>query len=672
MANDYESLYLGSKGALEPATPTPMPEASSPLGIAPAGFGGQGVLSKPDLSSVTPPDFYRPSRNSLVGQEQDQSLFSKITGALMNAGTQPGELPVTMKMQLATSEVRHKQLQDELAWKNYNRSQLIFQNTLEEQKRDNIMYSMSIMPNAIAQIRATGDPELKNQIGKWYADNMNALAPGTGSIVEHYVKNPFHVSMWQALMADPKSPVASQLRELTNSVGFEHVLDMPEGQEMIKILGHDAATTVIAHMPKAAVDKLATGKMGEEEFKAAYKQTMYDPNNLGWGPALATAGEAFLGTPAGQQLMVGKGVQTNELAIAQQKKGYGSNPMNALKFKEFETNQFKIDHADELGLSTSDVQKLQAHNDRLMTYTSPVSQPGESKSSLHSSALFDLSGGLYQTKQDILDKTPEGSPARKQGLAWADQATQVQKTYSAQSQLGARMQEPAKPEDLSNMFSGKALLSGHRLEPVAPQSTMELRTNPDNIKVTPDEQVKYGNIIKSKTAGKALFEMAAKVYTAKSGNAMAKQQSTDLMFNSTLTAGAGALINPQMKVYHDILEAWAGNNAKALGGEVGVLTNVDIDRWVRTFPGGSDTPTTIMAKRKIFEQMTDLVRETQEGILAGRLSVVRDAEGFITNKDIRQKIEGLIGSAEGLTKDEVTGPTAKSRADALLQRMQGN
>jgi hypothetical protein len=630
-SDDYTSqfapLNIGSKSALQS-------QATPSTGLS------------PELEAATPtaPPGYQPGPTAPVSFEYEKNPLFKLGNILGSIGE---DMPIAFKLRAAQMEAKQKADTNKLALDNYYKTNAVVRETARQHNRDMMFKTLEMLPNIIGRLDAISDPKDLETMAGVYSDILESGVPGLGKVAKMMVDphSKSRILGFNSLMASPT--LGAQARELSNNRGVPELMQDPQFHALIDLQGRDTISTIVSRIKHEDMIKIGKGEVSQPEFEKLYNEAIMD-ESFKLQPIDVAFAKSALHTPYGEEVMAGLHIPTNKMAVAQGKKTGTGNPMNALKYKEFQQNQFKIEHAEELGLGGDEVATLKSHNDRLLSYTAAQSMPGESKTSLHSSALFDLSGGLYQTKQDILDKTPEGSPARKQGLAWAEQATEVQKTASAQSQLGARMQEPAKPEDLSNMFSGKALLSGHSLEPVAPQSTMQLRTNPDNIKVTPDEQIKYGNIIKSKAAGKDLFDMAQALFTAKSGPEMLKQQSQWAMFGSELTAGAGALINPSMKTYNDVLEAWAGNNAKALGGEVGVLTNVDINRWVRTFPGGSDTPTTIAAKRKIFNQMTDLVRATQEQILAGRLSVTRDAAGNITNKDIRQKIEGLLGSAEGL------------------------
>lgn len=615
----------------------------------PPGFGGQGAVTLPSQQEnralPSPPPGYMPGYTAPVRQTYEDSTFFKIGSVLASYGE---KVPVNLQLRLAQQAADLQQSHVKLGWDNYYKSNQAAQDTIKDHNREAMKSGLEMLPHFKGVLNSIEDPEKRTAMATHFGQLLDNFAPGLGEVMRTFDKNPSHVLGYDMLM---KHPVyGPRYQNIAATMSYEQQMKDPGVQQVVESLGRDTIPKIISRFNKKEHATLVSGTMTEPEFTEAYDRAMND-QSLGPIDGLDTAfAKSVLHTQYGEEIMKGFKVQTNKSLVKLEGKAVGSsNPLNAIKAKEFDQNQFKIDHAADLGLSTDEVSKLQAHNDRLLTYTGAESKPGESKTSLHSSALFDLSGGLYQTKQDILDKTPEGSPARKQGLAWSEQATQVQKTASSQAQLGARMQEPAKPEDLSNMFSAKALLSGHVLEPVAPQSTLELRTNPNNVKISPDEQVKYSNLTTALASGKELFALADKAFKETTHLGMLNQAAKYAMLDSKLTAGAVAMADPDMAVYHDLAEAWGGKNAKALGSESGVLTDRDINRWVSTFPTSADTADTRKAKQKIFNKMIQIVRDTQEQVMAGRLTVTRDDNGRIANKDFRQKIEGLLGSAEALT-----------------------
>lgn len=654
-------LNLGSESALEPATPTPLSVEGPPPGFS-------GKVFSDDDRPVAPPSYYTPSSSSLAGQAQEQSLFQKITGAMINAGTKPGEIPTTMKMQLAQAQTRHQEMQNDLAWSNYQRAQATFQNTLDQQKRDNITSSMSIMPNAIAQIRAAGTPELRAQLGKWYADNMNALAPGTGNIIDAYVKNPFHVSMWQALMADKTNPVAKQLRDLTASVGFEHVLEMPEGKAMIDILGHDAANNVVNHLPSEVTTKLSTGKMGESEFKQAFKQAMYDPLVLGWGAEMSTAVEAFLDQPEGQQFMVAKGVDTDFAKTTRKNKAKADGYITAKKDERFQKNEELIAFDQENpGLINPNALKVAKEQNAIaMGDLQKQTNPGENPNNSVVQRWKIATNFKYDNIEEAL-LLPEG-PERQKALAAFEIARGQQDKAAAAASMGVKLEAP---HDMVT-HPVYTMDSNGNLKPVTGEVSERSYRTGKFFSMTDDQKQKIGKLGKAKAGGKILFDAADKAFkstdaTGKSAELLAENAVNGFLSKVPGAAATVAVQYPDIYNYISQRDSALGDYARSLGGEVGVLTDQDIARVVKMFPGASDSARTRKAKRKAFEQLIKINEDALHMVLVGNKGT--DNEGVVTPEQlellkhdptIQQKIQGILGSVEGLREDQNVNPQATS------------
>jgi hypothetical protein len=633
-----------------------------PTGYSGETFGTPTVPSTYQPETLKAPALYYPGKDAATYQApfSISNVFEALGGAVMTNLQMPA-----VKLRIAQQEIQLRESQDQQAWQNLYRANAVAEQNMRVQNQNMMEHGIEMSARAKDDIY-NAPPEKKELVTTFWKKYLDSAAPGFGDVATFFRANQGHTYLFDAFLQSGTSE-ATATQELVAQNGYPQTLQQDTTKVQMQIYGHDLLQQSIGNLDDKHMKMLQEGKLTQEELLIQIPGIALRKN---WSPVEMRAAQATIMDPNFENGIAGLGVITNIAKATLQKKPGTGNPMNAVKAAEFTRNQFKIDHATELDLSQNEIDKLQNRNDILEQIERPLGNPGQSRSDVRANTLSDLSSGQYQTDADITNKTKPGSPERLQARAWAKQATEAKKTASAQASLGARMQEPAPLEKLTNTFSAKALFKDHVLEGVGPQSTLTLRTNTDNFTASPDEQVKYSNIIKSKAAGKSLFDMASRVFTATSSAGLTMQTAKMGALNSQLTAPFVTVTNPELATYHDILEAWAGNNAKALGGEVGVLTNVDIDRWVRTFPKGGDTPAVIKMKHKIFDQMTDLVRNTQEGILAGRLKPIRDENGYITDKAIRQKIEGLLGSAEGLTKSESKTEQPADRGQSLLERMQ--
>ncbi len=639
---ELSSLNLGSQGALESAAP-----------------------DATDAALPAPPSNYKPGYTAPVRQAQQDSLLYRIGEVLSAGGTQPGDIPAPIKLRMAQQEADLHASQNKLAWDNFYAHNRLAQETIKEHNRSAMASGMQMLPQFKGIINSITDPEERTAMATHLGKMLDSFAPGLGKVAHTMDKDPAKILGYDMIMQHPV--YGPQYQKLAATMSYEKQMEDPGIQQLVEMMGRDTIPTITSRFTVDQQKKLASGKMSQPEFTDAYNTAITD---VSFGPVKPTNiafAKAVLNTPYGEEIMAGMGVKLNKAAVkleAMRPAGLGGNPMNAAKFAELQRVDAEIALEQDHPTATSD-HKLKMLNDRrdvLLRVQSPQGSPGESKSNTFSHALVKRSGGKMQTASDLQDMTP-GTPEYAQGLKWINEANEEAKAAGPTASMAAKMGAPAQVQS-ADVFSRKALLQDNpSLKMVGPQSEESLRTNPDNVHLEKDEQTKFKNLMTSKQAGKSLFDMAEKVFTAKSAPELLKQQSTYAMFGSQLTAGAGGLINPEMKVYSDVLNAWAGNNAKALGGEVGVLTNVDIDRWVRTFPSGSDTPTTIKAKRKIFNEMVSLVQRVAVDVLAGNSSAASDPK-------VRQKIEGLIGSAEGLTKPQTEGTTSQTGKLSPRQKLE--
>jgi hypothetical protein len=260
---------------------------------------------------------------------------------------------------------------------------------------------------------------------------------------------------------------------------------------------------------------------------------------------------------------------------------------------------------------------------------------------MFSRELLALTNGQHRLASD-LDNMKPGTPEYSSMLTAINTANQRVANYSAQASLKAQMDKPADMA-AADQYNLGDLVNKRELNPIlTPMSTGEKLTNPKAITIKPAEAAAIEKIKIAKSAGKQLFDLADKAYSATTALGMQAQVAADAGLNFGPTAAAIGMQYPDMKLYHDALNAWAGNNAKALGGEVGVLTDVDITRWVNTFPKGSDAPKVRKLKAKMFDKMVDLVETTKIDILAGK-----KPKDYVNSKEFRAKVEGTLGSLEG-------------------------
>jgi hypothetical protein len=123
-------------------------------------------------------------------------------------------------------------------------------------------------------------------------------------------------------------------------------------------------------------------------------------------------------------------------------------------------------------------------------------------------------------------------------------------------------------------------------------------------------------------------KVADKLITAKNGFQAGKQK-------LALEAGAATGNNGLAKAYKADMNSFASRMARLV--EVGVLTNVDVERWANTFGQFGDTVQALKAKKVLFAEIQN---ET------GRLLRLRLGGKPVTSKE-RSKLDELLDKADG-------------------------
>jgi len=630
--------------ALEDETPT--------FGTQPSGPPVTGTVP---TSNPSPLAQYRPGQTAPVTIGQENSLMGTMTRFLQDLGTQPGHIPVSMQMRLKEQEAQIAADNNEREWGNFQRTMATFQEQTRQHNLAAMQNGMAMLPQAKAEIRAA-TPEDAPKLTAMWGKILGQFAPELQDHIHFYAKNMASVDSLDEAFADPIT--GKPLRALGVTRGYPSVAQDPAALAFADIRNKDLLSHVFAHMPAPFKTKVSKGEVGEQEFRDEFNKTLEDPSlaEKGMTPQKMQLAKTALNSPTGSLAMVGWGIQTNADKEKMMLKSVTSNPMGQYKVAELRKIDAQLAYAqqDPEAFTKEELDALNNRRDYLLKLKALPGSPGESKTSLVSQGLFRISNGLYQTKDDILEKTQEGTPERAKALAMHAQALQEAKDASPQAGLRAKMDTPVDTSgkniflrsDVEKWGQGKGALAPY----TGAVSQGELSTSGKFLTLKDDEQKKAIQLDISQSAGKDLFAMANKAYKATTPLGIQGQILADAGFENRFTAGAAGLAYPEMKLYHDALEAWAGNNAKALGGEVGVLTNVDINRWVKTFPSASDSPAVRVAKEKLFNKMVNLVREVHSNIIAGKISPERDEDGYIKDPKIRAKVQGILGNLEQISK----------------------
>ncbi len=634
--------------------------------FADKGEQGHSPLGMTSTALPTPPPGYAPGPTAPVRMQQEDSLWGGVLNYMRGLGVDNGtQIPVSVRMKIAQQEADLAKSNNELAWKNYQDNHLLTEASLRRQNREAVEHAQSLFPNIKAQLSMVENPEERQKLTNSYSRIIEGMSPGSGEFIQFFNKNMASVYAGDDTLSSDDPNVSGPARQLVNQMGYEKYMMSPQRIALAEVQNRDRAHSVAAHMPLPIQQQMVSEKgIKEEDFRAAYKAALFD---MQLRPVSQAAANQFLNTPAGEEFMVGMGVKTNKLEIAHQKKMKDLSPIDRAKTEDFQRVEAELKTPEKF--SPAYLTELKETRARYLGQMQKEGSPGESPNSMFSRELLALTGGNHRLAGD-LDKMIPGSPEHARLLNAITVANQKVANYSAQAQLSAQMQKPADMAT-ADMYDLKALREG-KLEPVlTPMSTGGKLTSTNLIHLDKDEKEKFNKIRMSQLSGMQLFDLADKAYPATTALGTQAQVAKEIALRNPFTGAAVGASNPELKLYNDEKNAWAGNNAKALGGEVGVLTNIDITRWADTFPNASDSPKVRKLKRKMFNNMVGYVRDIAIEVTAGK----KPAD-YVYSQEHRSKVEGMLGALEGINKSssleadaEKKGAEKLSPAEQLRQEM---
>lgn len=664
--------------AYELPTNTQAPEAlptAAPSGTPP----GMSSSVPVNRALPQPPPGYVPGPTAPIRHAYEDSGLYKVLNTLSMFDPHGGGLPAGLRIKVAQQNADMQLEENKRAWDSYYLNIEATRGHLQTQNRAAQMSALKLYPFMKAQMSMETDPDKRKALADHWGTTLESLSPGSGKFAQYAHDNLATVLSGDDLLSDPKSgPKAQQMVQL---MGYENWIMSKEHEKLAETTNHDRVSTGQLYFPAPQTAKLAAvrsggSRMPEDTFRTELQTAM---RTQGERETSVQAAMEYLGTPAGQNHMYGLGVSVDAFEAKRDMKPLTGNPMNAEKFKRFKVNEFQIAHADELGLDEEDVQGLKDENQTLLTIKAKESSPSQNPGSIAGMTMLDLSKGKYQTSEEMLKKTKDGSPERTQGLEWAYKANQAQQNAGPQAQLNKQMGTPV---DMSkvDMYSRKDIRAGKVSKLSVPMSEREKRTNADMIELDPKIVTSLTKLSIAKEQGNTeMFDLAAKSFKGKSPAELSAQWGKWKALDIGGPAAAVIASDPKnsdLVAYHDTYTAWAGKDARALGDEVGTMTDADRLVWKDTFPKPVDTPAIQKQKRAIFNRMIDLIYDINARVATGE-----DAQTVMSDKKIVDRKNGIFGSARSLVNkpeerstvqsmaEPSTAEAASTRGESLLERM---
>ena len=621
------------------------------------------------FSSITPEyqptrTFFRStdSRDAPYIRQEEEGLFNKIARGFQNmAASGTGQLPFYLQVQLAKDEADIKQREIKVREANVIHSMLTFEKEKRKQDADMYLNAMEALPNAKAQI-LTSKEEDRAAITKLWADRLNSMSPGVGDIVAKFGGDPS-----LGLTIDMVTEQSKDLQALYQTTTPEKYYSDPRFLAAKERLGRDSFNMVTSRFDYP--EQLKSAKkdgLSEEEFRTLFKKTAIEMNIP---PRTQAFANEFLSTPTGQQLMQEQGVKLAHVTAKEQEteagKPYEERVRNTElrqieeRLKELEPVRKELENyipkgeVDKIG---EEYNKLMERREILLKLPGRVKiGAGESLAKNTAAALFEVSGGKYNSNEDL---AASGLPLPEQASLMKQALERVGRIY-AEGKISAAQQGPF-PVGKEEVYAVSDLVQGKLERYLGPLSTNQAVSSGKYVSLDKDQIKGMQSLVEAKGTSLILFDMAKKIFTAKGQVEVGKQ----VTWYYTI-----GYLSTEAKTYRDIITGWSTIYARALGREVGVLTDRDVNRWVSIMPMPSDSVDVVRRKEEVMDKFITFLTGTTAKVIAGKLP---HNLAFEKGKH-RDTVDGYLGSLEkiheGAGKSESGKDRGMSKAEQLRKEM---
>ena len=657
-----------------------------------SGIHPSGLETRPNLvnSGIPPPQIQpiAPSHYSPAGspymKQEEEGLFTKIAKGFQNmAAAGEGRLPFYLQVEIAKNKADIDKREIQLREANHVQSILAFKREGRKLDAEMTADALKLIPNAKALIHAA-KPEDREVLTESIAKRLDIMIPGAGNTVRSFGKN-----VSRGLAVDFVMQQSEDLQSLYQTMG-DKLFDDTRFKSMEDSLGRKFFSSITGRFD---FDKqLAMAKkdgLTEEEFRHIFKKTSMEmnrenPEEKGGLPLVGIAFvNEFLSTDAGQQLMAEQGVTLAKGKVKEQGKDYLEQKRNE-EFDKVESRIAEVEKrkselapimrdytprgdidkiGDEFKALDEESVQLQHRKDRLLKIESIAKAGGASGSMTKrtSEALSVVTNGKYRTFDDM---DTAGVPQEQQAT-FMKTALDLVGDVSPMGQLRKELVTPADVAGKEIYDVNETLKTGTLTKYNKPLSKAQLQSG--NFRELSEKQVKqFQDLEKSMGMSNIVFNMADKLFTAEGPLDLLLQGGSQLAAKGARHAPPLALFTtPQMKAYVNEVEAWSTILARAVGQEVGVLTDTDVRRWTATMPDAGDTPETVRLKRAIMNDMVNYIQRITSRVIMGQLpGHIRGKGTVIDKRNHDDYIEGQLGRLE-----QLDGKSGKKLGASVAERL---
>lgn len=612
------------------------------------------------------PAGYEPGYTAPARRQYEDSFTFKLGAALASWGE---DMPVQMKLRLAQDQADIAKSKDQLAWANYHQTANLARVSAQEHNQNMMFKMFEIAPSIKGHLSAL-PPEERTKAAEWYSKYADSVSPGFGKVWTTFGKSPHVVLGMDKLLKSPGN-AGKSFRQLVETRGYENVVADPVLHELIDTQSRDVFPLVHSRFTKDEKDALIKGEMNETQFRTAFMTASQDESFKNDPQDLAYA-QHVLNAPWAQGMMANYGVKLDSTALKQQakEKPTGEETLSGIKAKEYNKLKDRVALAEKDPEAFSAKQTADMKKQMAILLGTESKDQGENPNNMVAQRFTEkaLSVGINAKSLEDIEAMPAGAK-KQQALGLWREARKEQDQASPMGSLAAKM---ATPGDTSQYVVADELKTHGRIIPVRESvSEGELRTNKKYLKTSPEQrkEIREFNVIAE--SAQQIFKAAGEAFDpAHSAMGMAAAElAIGASDDNILAVGpklAAKKAYPKLADYMARREATLGKFARAISGEVGVLTEQDAGRVRNIFPNATDVTSTRKSKERAFRALLELNKRFAAEVLAGEMSP-DEADILRRSPKYTDSANGILGSAEGVGRAS-TQDTQSDRRESLLDK----
>lgn len=661
--------------SIQPTEQQPKVAAAEPAGIAAPSVAPAGKLSIPGADPFAlspeqeralplPPEGYTPGPTSPVRHAYEDNILFKIGTALSSFGEQ---IPTNMKIKIAQQEADIAKDTNKRGWDNYFQNNVKTRAMMQQHMRDQQMAWFQVLPMMkahLSMIDQKKDPKGYADFLEHFVNSSESMWKGGGAAMQYIGNNLASVYDGDDLLSADDDPANRDMaRQQVQQMGYPEWMQSKERVALSLSRNQARLNMGQLHFSHDDLDLLKSGKMTEEQFRTSYKQMLLDQRQS--GPASAAA-RHFLDTPEGQKRMNAMGVKTDSMEYAQDLKHKELDGIAQAKAERFKRNQDIVALEDSpKGKGVQDpgvvAEARQQINQTLGLEQKDAAANQLSQNNPLAIALHHESGGKFDNPYTMLKGIDPHSKEYGIRMGYYNKAMEYTATSKAQGSLDVKL---AAQHDLMKEPLFKVGKDGWPEKVKGFVSQMDYMAGQAGFSMSTKQQEQMADLQAQGERGVALFKQADKAYTAMTPAQQVAQVAAELAAGNDVTGSLTAKFAPNIYNYVAARDSALGKFARALGGEVGVLTDQDVARVRRMFDTAADTSETRAAKARAFSQLIDInKRSIMRYTMNNNGTAPTGAALESLKEENKDAVSGVLGSVEDKVNRQSKGTEAKSLAE---------